>query len=87
MWPFTKQEGRKAPPPPPDQFDPNVRPYAVAEGNNKFGHKTCPFCGKGATDTGQNNIPRAFLFRDQISAKEHMISGLCQNCQDMTFDD
>lgn len=85
MWPFTKKDGRSAPPPPPDPFDPHNLPYAVREGHNKFGLMTCPFCGKGATDTGQNNIPRAFLFRDQLSAKEYQISALCQSCQDKTF--
>lgn len=36
----------------------------------------CPFCGK---------IPDSF--RDALSAKEHMITGLCQECQDETFCD
>lgn len=79
----TRSAGRETPP--PDSFDPHNRPYAVAVGNNKFGLHLCPACGKPPTETGQNNIPRAFLFRDQLSAKEHMISGLCQACQDTTF--
>jgi hypothetical protein len=35
---------------------------------------TCMFCGKSATE-----------FRDAISRKEFLISGICQDCQDKTF--
>lgn len=37
----------------------------------------CPFCKK------EINIRD---FRDLLSAKEYKISGLCQKCQDDTFD-
>lgn len=71
--------------PAPDVFDENKLPYGIAPGNNKFGMQTCPSCGKHATETGQNKMPKAFLFRDKLSAKEYMISGLCQACQDSVF--
>ena len=36
--------------------------------------RKCPFCGV---------VPEGF--RDLLSAKEYVISGLCQDCQDETF--
>lgn len=36
----------------------------------------CPFCGEEPDG-----------FRDNISLREFAISGLCQRCQDLTFDD
>ena len=36
----------------------------------------CPFC-KEPVDMSQ--------FRNELSRKEHQISGLCQNCQDKMF--
>lgn len=36
----------------------------------------CPFCGDEPTD-----------FKDTESLREYAISGLCQRCQDLTFDD
>ena len=38
----------------------------------------CPFCGKA--------IHPNLEFRDTLSLKEYRISGLCQKCQDKTFD-
>jgi hypothetical protein len=69
----------------PDVFDSDALPYGVAPGNNKYGFETCPFCGKPPTETGLNYGPLAFLFRDELSAREYRISGLCQTCQDETF--
>lgn len=37
----------------------------------------CPFCGK---DVNPND------FKDELSRKEYMISGICQTCQDEFFD-
>jgi hypothetical protein len=37
-------------------------------------HDKCVFCGGDAKD-----------FKDELSAKEYRISGLCQKCQDETF--
>lgn len=37
----------------------------------------CPFCAKEMSNP---------VFRDELSAKEFRISGLCQECQDKTFD-
>ena len=36
----------------------------------------CPFCKKDRND---------MTFKDQLSLKEHSISGLCQECQDQMF--
>lgn len=36
----------------------------------------CPFC---------HNITEPGMFRDALSEKEYMISGLCQTCQDDVF--
>ncbi len=36
----------------------------------------CPFCGEVVDLTG---------FRDSLSRKEYLISGLCQKCQDSFF--
>ena len=73
------------PPAEPDAFDDDALPFGVAPGNNKFGFTLCPFCGKPPTETGHNTMPRAFLFRDELSATEYQISALCQACQDETF--
>lgn len=69
----------------PDPWDPDRLPYGVAPGGNKYGLTSCPFCGKSATKTGRNDCAEAFLFRDELSAREYRISGLCQACQDATF--
>ena len=37
----------------------------------------CPFCGR-EVDVDD--------FRDELSVKEFIISGLCQNCQDSLFE-
>ena len=31
------------------------------------------------------DVQGRFLFRDEISRREHQISGMCQACQDKTF--
>lgn len=36
--------------------------------------KVCTFCGKKITG-----------FKDELSAKEHKITGFCQECQDKVF--
>ena len=38
----------------------------------------CPFCNKTINSDD---------FRDEISSREFNISGLCQECQDNTFND
>jgi len=42
----------------------------------KVNNKICPFCNKPINNKD---------FRNHISMKEYMISGLCQKCQDDTF--
>lgn len=48
---------------------------AREEGRAMPGPSDCPWCGA--------NPP--FAFRDELSAKEHGISGMCQACQDEHF--
>lgn len=62
-------------------------PYGVLAGGNKFGVKRCPFCGSEGTELKhEDDTPeRFFLFCDELSAREYCISGLCQDCQDKTF--
>jgi len=38
----------------------------------------CPFCGK--------KIDTMTEFRDELSMREHEVSGLCQKCQDEVFE-
>ncbi len=42
--------------------------------NKSVETRVCPFCNKSVGE-----------FRDEISKKEHEISGLCQSCQDDMF--
>ena len=37
----------------------------------------CPLCGKKIKDAE---------FKDELSAKEYQISGMCQTCQDKIFE-
>ena len=77
----------------PDQFDTEKYPCGVAAGDNKFGSLTCPTCGKPATHPTPEEYPWAssppkegfFMFRDEDSAREYKISGMCQACQDSIF--
>lgn len=74
----------------PDVFDINTRPYGVRAGDNKFGWRVCPFCQRPPTPVcalavGGLVNDDVFLFRDELSAREHRISGLCQSCQDDIF--
>lgn len=77
-------------PPDPDVFDPDKYPYGKEAGANKLSIKKCPTCGKSPTDLSKtehaNMCPEgAFLFRDELSAQEYYISGICQSCQDSMF--
>jgi hypothetical protein len=82
---FADRVSLNRPPAEPDAWDPDRLPYGVLPGGNKYGLTTCPFCSKPGTVTPRNDLPRAFLFRDELSAREYRISWLCQNCQDATF--
>jgi hypothetical protein len=74
-----------------DAFDPEKLPYGRIAGDNKYGYVECPTCGKPPTtvpqpiDVHDNDAPRSFLFKDEISAVEYGISGMCQACQDIAF--
>ena len=65
-----------------DTYDEDVFPYGAQAGVNNGDWNECPFCGKPPTNT---KFGKAFLFTDELSAKEYKISGLCQACQDKTF--
>jgi len=71
--------------PPPDPYDEKKFPFGRPPGDNKFGFKVCATCGKPPTETGRNDIPKAFLFRNELSVIEYGISGMCQVCQDSVF--
>lgn len=80
--------------PPADFFDPTTFPHGKEAGANKFGFTTCPTCGKPATHPTpeqwpwpNSQIPSVgfFMFRNEVSAKEYYISGMCQACQDSVF--
>lgn len=66
-------------------FDPNEYPYGKEPGANKFGLTVCPTCGAEPVETGDPRLPKAFLFKDKLSAQEYYISGMCQSCQDKVF--
>ena len=79
------------PVPPPDVFDDKARPFGVLAGDNKHGFTTCPTCGKPPTTVPQpidvldNDAYKSFLFKNELSAREYTISGMCQACQDDFF--
>lgn len=81
-----RREAAKGAPPPPDEYDESKLRYGKAPGANKAGLEVCATCGKPPTETGNNLLPKAFLFRDVLSAQEYYISGICQTCQDVVFD-
>lgn len=69
-----------------DTFDREAFPFGARAGSNKFGWTECPFCQSDGHEIGVGNERvRVFPFRDQLSAREYLISGLCQECQDRTF--
>jgi hypothetical protein len=71
--------------PPADKWDEERFPFGVAPGGNKIGLKVCAICGKPPTLTPRNDLPVAFLFFTELSAREYRISGMCQACQDSIF--
>jgi hypothetical protein len=73
------------PAPVADVFDPISYPFGVKPGGNKLGLMVCALCGKPPTVVPSNEAAQAFLFRDERSAKEYKISGMCQACQDAVF--
>ena len=74
----------------PEVFDEDERPYGKEAGANKFDLLTCPTCGRPPTSLKgtryENAMPKgAFLFRNELAAREYYISGMCQVCQDSVF--
>ena len=77
-------------PPAADALDEDALPCGKEPSANKIGLKICATCGKPPTSLvgtrHENFMPNgAFLFRDELSAKEYYISGMCQACQDSVF--
>lgn len=70
-----------------DPYNPDKYPFGKRAGDNKYGLKICPTCDKPPTQTGRNDYPEAFMFVDELSAREYYISGMCQACQDSVFND
>ena len=73
-----------------DALDEDALPCGKEPGANQIGLKICATCGKPPTSLvgtrHENFMPNgAFLFRDELSAKEYYISGMCQACQDSVF--
>lgn len=80
----------------PDAFNEEIFPFGKRAGDNKYNLHSCPFCTKPPTKPTAEQwnemkfngpIPNEgfYLFRDELSAREYYISGLCQDCQDETF--
>jgi hypothetical protein len=68
-----------------DAFDIEKFPFGKVPGANKLGLTVCATCGKPATKTDRNDLPEAFMFSDELSAREYYISAMCQSCQDSVF--
>jgi len=41
-------------------------------------HRRCPLCGKSTKN---------LIFKDKLSEREFIISGMCQECQDNVFNE
>lgn len=71
-------------------FDKELFPFGKRAGDNKLGFKKCPFCSSEGYHLDPEDSPTGqegnfFAFRNELSAKEYYISGLCQSCQDSIF--
>jgi hypothetical protein len=79
----------REPAPPADFFDSDRFPFGTLAGANKLELRICATCGRPATPIWDRSdgTRDVFLFRDELSAREYTISGMCQACQDATFGD
>lgn len=77
-----------------DKFDTEAFPFGKRAGDNKFNLTQCPTCDMPPTHPTQEEYPWPgsqipaegfYMFRDELSAKEYYISGMCQRCQDKVF--
>jgi len=77
-----------------EKFDIEQFPCGKRAGDNKMGLKSCPTCDMPPTHPTQEEYPWPssqipadgfYLFRDELSAREYYISGMCQHCQDDVF--
>jgi hypothetical protein len=80
--------------PPADPFDTERWPFGKQAGDNKLGLTQCPTCRKPPTHPTAEEYPWPnsqipaegfYMFRNEISAREYYISGMCQDCQDSVF--
>ena len=81
-------------PPEPLPFDVEAYPWGKRAGDDKAGFIDCPTCGRPPTHPTEVQWPwpsspvpnEGFhMFRDELSAREYYISGMCQACQDGAF--
>ena len=77
-----------------DKFDTVMYPFGKRAGDNKLGMTKCPTCDMPATHPTADEYPWPgqqipaegfYMFRDELSAREYYISGMCQHCQDSVF--
>lgn len=68
--------------PKPTKINNKTHPYSCLTGDNKMKAFNCPTCGRPPTQFYDQKL---FLFRDVLSVKEYIISGMCQTCQDDIF--
>lgn len=76
-----------------DPFDIEKFPYGKRAGDNKLHIAKCPTCDTPPTHPTREEYPWAsqipaegfYMFRNEFSAREYYISGMCQHCQDSVF--
>lgn len=77
-----------------DTFDIEKFPFGKRAGDNKFNFSKCSTCSRPPTHPTPEQYPWPgkqipaegfYMFRNELSAKEYYISGMCQHCQDSVF--
>lgn len=76
-----------------DPFDIEKFPFGKRAGDNKFHLTQCPTCDRPPTHPTEAEYPwdskipteGFYMMRNERSAREYYISGMCQHCQDSVF--